>query len=1197
MTYYSAHWSKLSAGLRPTLIPDNDGGEHNSEQRYVEMKFPREGDAFGDVAGLIEAALREDNELVAQRNAMVKPMAVEVKEMYRKEGRLRFRADELTTDTGDKKTGNSEAKSGGLTWRDAVHALSDSLSHTQQSTALWTRSQSDDAKIQKISERLKKLEADIPSYGMAANDFNTVLSTALKGSHETYRVSTYKKVEIDDTSTTIRIGNHYATVTNFKTSNNAGVVIKTHNKNFRPDDSVDYLEFVYFGDKLSGDTKLQRSITKGLRHYVETGSFEQMPKPDILNSSGRYRDIMKSMGLDSKLLGLVPRDIVEVAREAAEAEQERKNKAAQFRIEDDAEILAWLNSLGPDDFVKVYRNVQILPDGSMASVMAKYDENGNVRRLYPDTWNGPENMNLDFIDDKALDERDKLTAAEPIYKIDSKGKRKAKEQTYVIKKNQFRWCKTTGKAKLQYCLKRDGDTVWADYNPYDHAVLVPLNDQFKAAWKRPNLVVVEALMPKKELLEGFKAAYAAKATGGYTWNNGRNLYLSRWSKIIRIVPNSEVAGMIHDYWKRNPDAYEGTKVTDYDRFTPQIREELEKLGWEFRYNDSKNSNLSDEEREKAYRSEGAIYLREEDIESLNGKFTGEWVNEPIQVGFNVQEDPDDPDGGGSGKKTKKKKGTSKKRTSVPAVPRDIFEVARESAERMVNTGAGGTSFRVDESPAARQMADGRQIESSASEPTEGQKEAGNYRKGHVRVDGHAISIENEAGSVRRGRDADGKEWATEMKFDYGYIRGTEGVDGDHIDVFLSGTPERGDVYVVDQVNKDGSFDEHKVMYGFGSEGEARAAYLSNYEEGWQGLGNITRVTREEFKKWVRSSKRKTKPFAEYKGVTLFRYDQQGNAIDNDGNLIVDVLNSIDSLTDADFMNPSRSVQLPQLPNVVQNALSSNGKPVVIKKNIFERNLRRHPEVTPEKGRNILREALYNPDIYGQNQRLSRPNNWIVIKLPDEGENNRLVVLEVNEGKKNVEIVHWYAVNQRGLEKIKRQAIDEDGQLLILPSDISEEAGTLSSLIDSEPSDSEVNTSFSDIQTNVGESSDAESISGGLDMGEESDVDIAREAVGTHRGARTQFRITGVPAVAAAAVYESRVRTAGYQVQEAFQDSMLGLRAAYEAIENGSRFSSKPRKIEDIPDAQNAYLFENRMSSLNQEEQRLRMNNLLMRIEY
>lgn len=151
-------------------------------------------------------------------------------------------------------------------------------------------------------------------------------------------------------------------------------------------------------------------------------------------------------------------------------------------------------------------------------------------------------------------------------------------------------------------------------------------------------------------------------------------------------------------------------------------------------------------------------------------------------------------------------------------------------------------------------------------PSEAQKEAGNYKKGHVKINGFNVSIEQPAGSVRSGKDASGKEWSVTMNNTYGYIRGTEGVDGDHIDVFLGPDMNSDMVYVVDQVNTDGSFDEHKVMMGFPSLEDARSAYLSNYEEGWQGLGNITGVTLDEFKKWIDSSTRKTKPFSEYKSV-------------------------------------------------------------------------------------------------------------------------------------------------------------------------------------------------------------------------------------------------------------------------------------------------------------------------------------------
>lgn len=151
-------------------------------------------------------------------------------------------------------------------------------------------------------------------------------------------------------------------------------------------------------------------------------------------------------------------------------------------------------------------------------------------------------------------------------------------------------------------------------------------------------------------------------------------------------------------------------------------------------------------------------------------------------------------------------------------------------------------------------------------PTEAQKEAGNYRKGHITIDGYNITIENPKGSERNGADKDGNKWSVTMNNDYGYIRGTEGVDGDHIDVFLSDNPESGDVFVIDQVNPDGTFDEHKVMYGFKSALAAKRAYKANYSKDWTGLGNITRVSKEEFKKWVNSSRRKTKPFAEYKNV-------------------------------------------------------------------------------------------------------------------------------------------------------------------------------------------------------------------------------------------------------------------------------------------------------------------------------------------
>lgn len=156
-------------------------------------------------------------------------------------------------------------------------------------------------------------------------------------------------------------------------------------------------------------------------------------------------------------------------------------------------------------------------------------------------------------------------------------------------------------------------------------------------------------------------------------------------------------------------------------------------------------------------------------------------------------------------------------------------------------------------------------------PTDKQKEAGNYKKGHVQVGVFDITIEQPKGSVRSGVDANGNKWETTMQNTYGYIRGTEGVDGDHIDVFLSDDIDGWNgrrMFVVDQYNEDGSFDEHKVMLGFNETDDAEAAYFANYDNDWAKKHKtvVTGVNLEDFEKWIDSSHRKTKAFAEYKSV-------------------------------------------------------------------------------------------------------------------------------------------------------------------------------------------------------------------------------------------------------------------------------------------------------------------------------------------
>lgn len=169
-------------------------------------------------------------------------------------------------------------------------------------------------------------------------------------------------------------------------------------------------------------------------------------------------------------------------------------------------------------------------------------------------------------------------------------------------------------------------------------------------------------------------------------------------------------------------------------------------------------------------------------------------------------------------------------------------------------------------------------------PTEKQKEAGNYKKGHVQVGTFNITIENPKGSVRSGIDTEGNKWKTIMQNTYGYIRGTEGVDGDHIDVFLSDDIDGWNgrrVFVVDQYNEDGSFDEHKVMLGFNETDDAEAAYFANYDSDWANNHKtvVTAVNLEDFEKWIDSSHRKTKAFAEYKSVKSVEEQSSGTQAD------------------------------------------------------------------------------------------------------------------------------------------------------------------------------------------------------------------------------------------------------------------------------------------------------------------------------
>jgi len=140
-------------------------------------------------------------------------------------------------------------------------------------------------------------------------------------------------------------------------------------------------------------------------------------------------------------------------------------------------------------------------------------------------------------------------------------------------------------------------------------------------------------------------------------------------------------------------------------------------------------------------------------------------------------------------------------------------------------------------------------------PTEAQKQAGNYLKGSIKLSGLDIAVENPEGSTRSGVDETGKEWSTTMKSHYGYFKRTEGKDGDQVDTFIKpGTEDVQKVFIVDQLDGKGGFDEHKIVMGVNTKIQARKEYLKNYDKGWK-VGPISEMSIDDFKSWLGDAKK------------------------------------------------------------------------------------------------------------------------------------------------------------------------------------------------------------------------------------------------------------------------------------------------------------------------------------------------------
>jgi hypothetical protein len=144
------------------------------------------------------------------------------------------------------------------------------------------------------------------------------------------------------------------------------------------------------------------------------------------------------------------------------------------------------------------------------------------------------------------------------------------------------------------------------------------------------------------------------------------------------------------------------------------------------------------------------------------------------------------------------------------------------------------------------------------DPSEVQKKSGNYKKGHVKIHGLDISIENPKGSIRSGTDHTGKEWSIKLKNHYGYINGNNiGKDGDPVDIFIGPNPNSEKIFIVNQKNKEDNFDEHKVLLGWEKFQDAIGGYLDNYEKGWDMIMSVHQTTLNNFKNWLKSGKIKT----------------------------------------------------------------------------------------------------------------------------------------------------------------------------------------------------------------------------------------------------------------------------------------------------------------------------------------------------
>lgn len=324
-----------------------------------------------------------------------------------------------------------------------------------------------------------------------------------------------------------------------------------------------------------------------------------------------------------------PFDIAKVIQdfENPKVSDEKVSEDDLYRVVDDKETIERLDA---EPKITAYRAMQVI-DGKLYSPMAaKVD--GKLTDSNPHgAWTEAEETLFDFTPEQkaAMEALDKSNEPGNVELI--KGKLRYNKQS----KN--------GKGTFQFHLvKGDGSSLWAAYNPYIHSSMSMLNDQFTSAYKRPNIVVVEVEIPESELTSGYRAQNAKNTVGMTEWKAGpvagqlpgdmaRQVMLSRWSKVKRIVPYSEVADQVAATLS-TAEEKTGQKVQlPIESFHPELRKELEKRGFEFQHGKYTEEtakrkawdDLTDEEKQQAYK--GAAYMDDAAIEALNSEYSGEWL--------------------------------------------------------------------------------------------------------------------------------------------------------------------------------------------------------------------------------------------------------------------------------------------------------------------------------------------------------------------------------------------------------------------------------------------------------------------------------------------------------------------------------------------------------------------------------------------